>query len=589
MRIHTIIPVGLLLAGGALLWQMQPGKAGAQAPATQAETPTQWLIAPAPAGRGGADLIAPARPFVAAPEKPPVPSPTAGPSNPPIAPSRPTLADAVNVRSSEGAIANGVSLVTPKPPSAEPTTTPPPEPPASDSVRLVNTAITGAGERPPVAPPPPSRELPPLGQDGPPPVTPPVLTPTVNQGTALGAGNGLVVEKMAPAVVAFGKPVNYEIVVRNAGTLAAQRVLLEEQLSPGVGVVSTEPAAEARGGNLVWSLGTLAAGAEMRFRVTVQPPGDGDLVTSAVVTSATTCPMRARVVRTGLSLNVTATPRTPVGGKVDFQIVIVNNTAAPVRGVRLQVQIPEGLQHEAGKLIEAKLPDLAAGEARAVPLKVTAVRPGTMVSLTSVAAQGIEPVVTQTSLEVTEATAAVGETKVQPKPAPLPPPSEDRPRNEPSPLTTPVRPGAMPPGIDLLPAPTPAIPPRKAALPVPEGASTVKLDVVDVDKTLEVGSETTYEIRVSNEGAAATHDLLVHAELPDGMTLVSAEGPTPRLVDGRQIVFQALGQLEPKQQAVYHVSVKALKPGDARFKAFLRSGPEQRPVSSELSTRVYSG
>jgi uncharacterized repeat protein (TIGR01451 family) len=584
---HTIIMVVLLLAGGTLLWQVQPGKVGAQGPATPAETPTQWLIAPAPAGRGGADLIATGHPVAAAPDKPPVQTSTAAPpGNPPIAQSRPTLADAVNVRSGEGATANGVSLVTKKPPPADPVQTPPDLPP-SDSVRLVGTTTPGTGERAEVVP--PNRELPPMVHEG-----APMLTPTMNQGAALGAGNGLIVEKMAPAVVPFGKPVTYEIVVRNAGTLAAQHVVLEEQLSPGVGVVSTEPAAEARGGNLAWLLGTLAPGAKMSFHVTVQPPADGDLVTSAVVTSATICQMRARVVRSGLSLTVTATPRVPVGGKVAFRIAIVNNMATPVRGLRLQVQIPEGLQHEAGKLIEAKLPDLAPGEARAVPLEVTAVRPGTMVSLTSVAAQGIEPIVTQTNMEVTEATAAVGETRVLPKPPPFPP-GEDRTRNDTAPTIAPTlpgtgdpRPGAIPPGLDLLPAP-PAIPPRKVELPAPEGASTVKMDVVDADKALEVGGETTYEIRVRNEGAAATHDLLVHAELPDGMTLVSAEGPTPRLVDGRQITFQALGQLGAKQQAVYHVSVKALKPGDARFKAFLHSGPEQRPVSSELSTRVYAG
>jgi uncharacterized repeat protein (TIGR01451 family) len=566
---------------------LKPGKADAQAPATPAETPTQWLIAPAPAGRGGADLIATGHPVESAPDKSLVqkPTPTSTPTqpppgNPPIALSRPTLGDAGTGSSGEGAAATGVSLVNKKPPPPDPVLTTPPDLPPSDSVRLVGTTTSGSGER---------AVVPPHTQDLPPPLSRPEPLPETNLNASAGAGGGLIVEKMAPPVVASGKPVTYKIVVSNAGTMPAQHVVLEEQLAAGVGVVSTEPAAEARGNSLVWSIGTLAPGAKTSFRVTVQPPGEGDLVTNAVVTSATICPMRARVARSGLSLTVTATPKTAVGGKVAFRIALVNNMATPARGLRLQVQIPEGLQHDAGKLIEAKLPDLAPGEARAVPLEVTAVRPGNMVSLTSVAAQGIEPIVTQTNVEVTEPTAAVGETRVLPKPAPLPP-GEERPRNDTPPLpgTSDQRPGAIPPGIDLLPAP-PAIPPRKVELPVPEGASTVKMDVVDPDKALEVGGETTYEIRVRNEGDAATHDLLVNAELPDGMTLISAEGPTPRLVDGRQITFQALGQLDPKQQAVYHVSVKALKPGDARFKAFLRSGPEQRPVSSELSTRVYSG
>ena len=122
------------------------------------------------------------------------------------------------------------------------------------------------------------------------------------------------------------------------------------------------------------------------------------------------------------------------------------------------------------------------------------------------------------------------------------------------------------------------------------GGPAVSLDLADADAALEVGRETTYEIRVLNQGAVPTRDVLVKAVVPDEMALVRADGPGGQQakVQGKEVAFGPLASLDGQGSAVYRVRVKALKPGDGRFQARLQCGEMARPLSQEVSTRVYT-
>ena len=51
--------------------------------------------------------------------------------------------------------------------------------------------------------------------------------------------------------------------------------------------------------------------------------------------------------------------------------------------------------------------------------------------------------------------------------------------------------------------------------------------------------------------------------------------------------MDTLPVLAPKAQAVWRVTVKALKPDDARFKVFISSDQFQRPIQKDESTHLY--
>lgn len=462
-----------------------------------------------------------------------------------------------------------------------------------------------AVEEPAAAPVPPLRpDGSPIARATPPPKDPVTARPAVSGGAAGEAprqrdpvptapsppGPCLVVGRVAPAAVSPGKPLVYDIVVRNVGGAPAQRVQVEEQLPPGATVTGAEPRPETRGSTLVWDLGTLAAGAEARLRVTLQPAGDGDITTTATVTCATTSTLRAHVPRGALSLTVTGPPSARLGDGVTFQIQLANNAAAPSGRLLLRARLSPGLQHPQGSEVEAELPPLAPGEVKSVPLDAVASKAGRLGVTATVAAPGVAEIGSGADVEVAEAAAA-------PAAPPAPAAEGAKPAAPTAPAPAPERKPATPPPALPLPPPVDvprpesrSAPPRDGPKPIASaGRPAVTLDVADPAQALEVGRETTYEIRVLNQGAAPSRDVLVQAVVPDEMTLVGADGPGGRQqVRGKQVAFAPLASLDPQGQAVYRVRVKALKPGDGHFQALLQCGPTARPVREEVSTRVYS-
>ena len=58
-----------------------------------------------------------------------------------------------------------------------------------------------------------------------------------------------------------------------------------------------------------------------------------------------------------------------------------------------------------------------------------------------------------------------------------------------------------------------------------EGIAAILFQVVDVDDPIEEGGETTYEIRVLNQGSKAATNVRMAVQVPPEMRAVAAEGP----------------------------------------------------------------
>jgi uncharacterized repeat protein (TIGR01451 family) len=111
--------------------------------------------------------------------------------------------------------------------------------------------------------------------------------------------------------------------------------------------------------------------------------------------------------------------------------------------------------------------------------------------------------------------------------------------------------------------------------------------VKDFDEVIEVGSETAYEIRVSNKGTKAATNVRVAAQMSAGMAAISGEGPTRAGGDATQVVFEPLARLNPGEEVIYKVQVQGKQPGDHIVRVQLSSDEWPTPVTREESTRVY--
>jgi uncharacterized repeat protein (TIGR01451 family) len=121
-----------------------------------------------------------------------------------------------------------------------------------------------------------------------------------------------------------------------------------------------------------------------------------------------------------------------------------------------------------------------------------------------------------------------------------------------------------------------------------DGAPGITLEVVDLDDPVELGADTTYEIRVVNQGGCACQEVRITADVPAALQPLSADGPTDHRIDGQRVVFEPLAKLASRADAVYRVKVKARQAGEWHFTAYLQTAHMDRPVVREESTMVYN-
>jgi hypothetical protein len=121
-----------------------------------------------------------------------------------------------------------------------------------------------------------------------------------------------------------------------------------------------------------------------------------------------------------------------------------------------------------------------------------------------------------------------------------------------------------------------------------EGIAAILFEVVDVSDPIEVGGETSYEIRVLNQGSKAATNVRLAVLLPGEMRAVAAEGPTGYGVDHNRVLFEPLSRLAPKADTTYRVRAQGIQPGDLRIRVQVLTDEMRSPVTKEESTRVYS-
>ena len=122
-----------------------------------------------------------------------------------------------------------------------------------------------------------------------------------------------------------------------------------------------------------------------------------------------------------------------------------------------------------------------------------------------------------------------------------------------------------------------------------EGLSALLMELVDLDDPVEVGSETAYEIRVTNTGSKTETNLRLICTIPDKMEFRGAKGAADCKfqVKGKEVIFEVVPRLAPRADAIYRVKVRGIAPGDLRFLARITADGLTVPVHKEESTKVY--
>ena len=442
-------------------------------------------------------------------------------------------------------------------------------------------------------------------------------------------------EWIGQAAIKVGMPVDYTLIVKNTGTSPVQRVVVQVRVPQPVNIVSVEPKAEGADGVLMWDLGTLLAKQDRRLQLKLLSPHRGDMACQAWVTFTGSSVMRMLVREPKLLVKVTMPKEILVGDASNIVMTISNPGDHPADKVKITATLGEGLESVRGNKLNYDIGLLAAGETRTLQFPFVSKSAGEQHCEAFVEGDGglkatdhaalmvIQP---RVDLEVSGPKRryldrkAVYSFKVT------------NPGN--APATNVFITDVAPPGLKFVQADnggqhdfatrsvkwfigeigpgqtkevkaefiatalgeqiqkvsahaSRGIKSDHEAKTIVEGLSALEMEVTVTDNPIEVGSDTTYEIRVVNAGTGSETEVKLVCILPPQMKLKSATGPTRHDIVGNEIIFQPLPKLTHRADQVYRVTVTATMVGDVRFKTAVTSATGGEPITKVVATKVY--
>jgi uncharacterized repeat protein (TIGR01451 family) len=447
----------------------------------------------------------------------------------------------------------------------------------------------------------------------------------------------ITLEKVMPPEVQVNRPATFEIRLRNIGAVVAQQVELLDEIPHGARLISTNPRAQ-RGtrGELIWPIGTLKPGQEVTVRCELMPTAEGELGSVASVRFAAEASARTVSTRPDLRMEVLLPQEVMIGQEAMVKIRVSNPGTGVATGVVLSEHVPALVEHPAGEELEYEIGQLQPKESRELTLKLRAVKPGTAVNLLTVRGDG--QLLAEDKSALTVLAPALDVALEGPRRRFL-----DRQATYTLSISNPGTASArgvelaatLPAGLKFVEANNsgqfdPAtrkvhwlldeLPPNQkgtvtlTAMPIEageqviriastaelglnvekqeavlvEGVAAVMFQVADLADPVEIGGETTYEVKVVNQGSKAAGNVQLVAQLPTGVKALSAEGPTRYDLVGQEVRFQELPRLAPKAETTYRIRVQCTAPGDMRMRAQLTTDDIRTPITKEESTRVFA-
>jgi uncharacterized repeat protein (TIGR01451 family) len=446
------------------------------------------------------------------------------------------------------------------------------------------------------------------------------------------------IEWVGPPMSRLNQPMACQLVVRNTSSVAVQNVVVRHRPGPGASCKASEPPPAVDQGVLVWSLGTLAPGQVRRIDLKMVVHVKGPLTCQATVSFSAAASHQVQVSEPQLHIKLKAPDKALADEPVTLLFTVSNPGDGSADAVKLKTLLPDGLEHAHGKTIEVSLGTLAAKETRTLQLMCTARGSGPTKCQVLVTGDGNLKATDEATVDVLlpKLDLAIAGPKlryidrkatylfkvINPGSAPaanvvvhgtVPAGFKyhavstgglyDESTRQASWVLGDLQPGqSREVALELVPT---AAGDHKLAAEVTSarglktdaetrtvvaGLSALLIDVVDTDDPVEVGSDTTYEIRVANTGTKMETNIEVACTLPEQVEFRSAKAGSNLkfTVEGREVMFAPIAKLAPRADAIYRIQVRGKAPGDVRFRVRVRADGLHDPVVREEATRFYN-
>jgi uncharacterized repeat protein (TIGR01451 family) len=446
----------------------------------------------------------------------------------------------------------------------------------------------------------------------------------------------LTIEKIAPPEIQIGKPAKFTIKVKNTGTATAHGVEVHDSVPQGTQLLdSSPPANRGADGQLVWELGALKPAEEQTVELQLMPVEEGEIGSVATVHFHAQASVRTLATKPMLTIEVLGPSKVNKGEQISLRIKLSNPGSGAANGVMLTETVPQGLTHAAGRELEFELGTLKPGETRELDLALTAADAGMATNVIKAEGEANLVAEAQTEIEVvapqlqvaltgpkvrylernathnisvsnpgTAAAKNIDLVAVLPKNLKFVEANnggqfdeathavywnlEELPPQETGTVKLTTLPLEAGEARVLIKSSSPSgLKDEREEVVAIEGLAAINFQLADLKDPIEVGGESSYEIRVTNQGTKASSNVRIAALLPRGMKPLSAEGPVRYKIDGQRVVFEPLRQLAPKADTAYTIKVQAGEVGDQRIQVQIATDEIRDPISKEESTQVY--
>lgn len=434
-----------------------------------------------------------------------------------------------------------------------------------------------------------------------------------------------------PAEVTVGQEFMYELTP--VASTCVGNVVVTDVVPNGATFVRSEPQAEVNGQNLLWRFPEMDQGASQSIKVWLKADQEGRLTSCATIDAVPRVCGTIAVGKPALAITKTGPETAQIGSEVSYTIVVSNTGTAVAREVTVTDNVPEGLSHSSGqRQLSFTVGDLAPGQSKSIPVALkadqrgkfcngavaassnagqvnaeactTVVQPGVKIVKTTndrellinrVATYSIvvsntgdvpltDVVVTDTAAAQTSITSAEGGTA--------------------SGNTATWNIGQLDPGQqrELIVKVSSASPGhycdtatvttaqglRESAEACTDwaGVTGVLVEVVDDPDPIQVGENTTFTIRVTNQGTTRDiQDINITSVFQNQVSPVSASGGGT--VNEKTVTFPVVPRLAPKQSVTFTIVGKGTTAGDHRLETRVTTGERPNPIVELESTTVY--
>ncbi len=122
------------------------------------------------------------------------------------------------------------------------------------------------------------------------------------------------------------------------------------------------------------------------------------------------------------------------------------------------------------------------------------------------------------------------------------------------------------------------------------GTSNLNVQIASRANPVKAGSDTSYQVTVTNHAATPEPNVTVVVTIPD-LEQVSADqgqNPTRSTIDGQTVRFDSIAQLRAGESVVFEVHVRAIRAGNAPVHAEVTSQIQTKPLAADTTTSIFA-